>query len=128
VRGKLVGSVVVGLALGLPTSASALVRHFHSPNRNISCEVTTGFALGTRVHCQSLRRPLSASLVPTGEVQVCSGTQCLGRTFRRSVPLRYGAAIRVGPFRCFSQRSGIRCIVLSTGHGFKINHNTVLRF
>jgi hypothetical protein len=129
-RGKFVAVAVVPLALAFPASASAFVRYFHSPNRNITCEVSAGGGMGTRtgVFCQSLQRPLSATLTRDGQVYVCSGRQCLGNTVRSSVRLKYGSSIRVGPFRCLSRPNGIRCVVVSTGHGFKINRNTVARF
>jgi hypothetical protein len=39
----------------------------------------------------------------------------------RAPILRYGKSRRFGPFRCRSQRSGLTCKSLISGHGFKLS-------
>jgi len=41
--------------------------------------------------------------------------------------LRYGRQVTVGRFRCRSLRSGIRCILIESREGFRINKNRVVR-
>jgi len=36
--------------------------------------------------------------------------------------------VQVGPFRCTSLRSGIRCVVSASGHGFLIGASVFKRF
>jgi hypothetical protein len=61
-----------------------------------------------------------------GEVSTCSGTQCLGNPPQNAKRLKVGASVRVGPFRCLSLRTAMRCVVVSSGHGFSINRNGIV--
>ena len=129
---KLVGLIGVALALALPASASASVRTFRSPTGNIMCEVSAGGASGTWVLCQSFRRPQSVRLSSEGDVAVCMGRDCLRPHVLSSIRLKYGASVRIGPFRCSSRRYTISCWVGSFSnhnrHGFGINQHGTFHF
>ena len=120
---KLLGLIAVALALAVPASASASRQTFRSPTGNITCEVSAGGTSGTWVFCQSFRRPQSVRLSPEGEVAFCTtGRDCLrSRPLNPTMRLKYGASVRIGPFRCLSRRYMISCWVVSNRHGFSIN-------
>ena len=131
---KLLGLVAVALALAVPPSASASVQTFRSPTGNITCEVSTESTSGTWVFCQSVRRPQSVRLSRAGEVAFCTrGRTCLrSRPLNPTMRLKYGASVRIGPFRCLSRRYMVSCWVGSVAnhnrHGFGINLHGMLRF
>jgi hypothetical protein len=129
-RWKLVAPIAVALVLALPTSASALVRAFHSPTGNITCEGSVDRTSGTWVRCQSFRGPKSVRLSREGDVGICSGRECLRTRPLNSMRLKYGASLRVGPFRCLSRRYTMSCRVISNGrtHGFGINLHGISYF
>jgi hypothetical protein len=58
----------------------------------------------------------------------CPGTRCLGNGPENAFTLRYGRSVTVGPFRCTSQTSGMRCVTTSSGHGFLISRNRLSLF
>lgn len=110
------------------SAAGAVVRWFHSPSGNIECEVAAADPRGTYADCQTVKPPRSVKLTADGRVQVCRGVRCLGNGPTNAFTLRYGQAIRVGPFRCTSRKDGIRCVVIRSGHGFFISRERVTRF
>ena len=121
------------VALALATlihsaSASASVRWFYSPSGNISCEVSSGGARGAYAFCQSEKTPKSVRLSRNGRSKVCRGVACLGNGPENATELAYGRAIRVGAFRCTSQKSGMRCVVAKSGRGFKLSRDGIRRF
>ena len=118
-------SVVLATCVG---AAVASVRWFYSPSKNLSCEVSSGGARGAYAFCQSVQRPRTVELRRNGRSKVCRGVKCLTNGPENAKELRYGRSIRVGPFRCTSKRSGMRCVVVESGHGFKLSREAVKRF
>jgi hypothetical protein len=127
---RAVALTAVVLAAGAAASpAGAAVRWFHSPSGNIACEVASARPhLGTYAHCATATPPRSVELRLDGTSRVCRGVACIGNAPENSVVLRYGTAIRVGPFRCSSARDGIRCRVIRTGRGFLVSRERISRF
>lgn len=116
------------LAVAVPaSSALAVVRWFHSPTRNIECEVSAG-TRGTYAFCQTARRPKSVTLRASGRMTTCIGIRCLGNGPEDAFTLRYGRSTNVGPFRCTSRVTGMRCVVRRTGRGFLISAASLRRF
>jgi hypothetical protein len=89
---------------------------FHSPSGNIQCEVSSTYA-----YCQTFEPLQTAQLRRGGRTAVCSRRACtVGNGPENATTLGYGRSIRVGPFRCSSAMSGMRCVVVTSGHGFTI--------
>jgi hypothetical protein len=108
-------------------AAAATVTWFHSPSGNIQCEVAAADRRGTYAYCQTFVRPRSVKLSASGRMHVCTGTGCLGNGPENAYTLRYGRSVRLGPFRCTSLVSGMRCVVVRTGHGFVISREKLTR-
>jgi hypothetical protein len=124
----LVWVAAVSSSLVATAPASASVRWFYSPSGNISCEVSSGGVRGAYAYCQTLKRPRSVTLHRNGHLTVCRGGRCLGNGPETAKELRYGHSVRVGPFRCTSKQTGMRCVVVSSGHGFAISRGGIRRF
>lgn len=123
-------SVTVAVAATIVGSplAQAKVRWFHSPSKNIECQVSSSAAQGTAAYCQSFSPARSATLRRNGRTHVCRGMKCLGNGPENAFTLHYGDSVRVGPFCCKSLRRGMRCKVVKSGRGFLINTQGVHRF
>jgi hypothetical protein len=121
VRRGVVVAALVGVAMLAGQSASgspALVKWFHTPGFNIQCEVASKDSRGTYAYCQSGKPPRSAQLKLDGSVKICQGGRCIGDGPENASTLRAGQSITVGPFRCRSGGTSMRC---SAGaHGFVI--------
>ena len=63
-----------------------------------------------------------------GVTKLCRGLQCVGNSPTNATLLGFGRSVQVGPFRCTSLRSGIRCVVSASGHGFLIGASVFKRF
>lgn len=128
--------LVFGLALGVAALAAGLeassahtaVRWFHSPSRNIECQVSSAYWGQTDAYCQTWRTPRSVRLYRGGGMLVCRGFGCLSNGPKNAFTLRYGRSVRVGPFRCTSRKTGMRCVSVPSGHGFKISRERLMRF
>jgi hypothetical protein len=128
-RRTLVLCVVIISATVWVSSSSALARWFHSPSRNIECEVGVSRpGLGTYVFCLSKRPVRCAKLKPDGKVLVYQNCLLDGNGSENAFTLRYGHSLRVGPFRCTSRRIGMQCLVVRNGHGFFISREGLKRF
>jgi hypothetical protein len=107
--------------------AAAGVRSFHSPSGNIQCELDWQRAgVPNRAYCQTFEPARSVAMNRTGGLRICRGVGCLGNGPENAFTLRYGHATRLGPFRCLSLASGMRCTVPS-GHGFLLSRSGVKR-
>jgi hypothetical protein len=113
--------------------ASRTSATFYSPSRNISCEMNDGRAgVGSFVYCQSLRRPHTVKMGLDGRLKICrdrtiTTTHCLGNPGEHTPVLGYGKHITLKHFRCESQKAGVRCTVIKTGRGFRIDSAGVRR-
>lgn len=126
-RAGIVAATVIAVAIPA-SSALAVVRWFHSPTRNIQCEVASARSRGTYAYCQTFRKPKSVTLKATGRMTTCTGNRCLGNGPENAFTLRYGRSTTVGPFRCTSRVNGMRCDVRRTGRGFLISQAGLRRF
>jgi hypothetical protein len=124
--------VVLAVAWGLAATADPggqAVRWFHSPSGNIQCEVAAADVRGTYAFCQTFSPPQIATLRRTGRTVVCARRACpIGNGPDNSVLLGYGRSIRVGPFRCTSLQTGMRCVVVADRRGFEIAREGVTTF
>jgi hypothetical protein len=136
--GRSCALAIVALALAA-APASAALRLFQSPSRNIGCAVTSG-SLGISARCDIAQRDWSPSRKPascqldwgqgvavgaTGR----AGYVCAGDTTLDAGPrLAYGKSITLGRLRCTSLTSGVTCTNLRDGHGFSISRQRVRLF
>lgn len=79
----------------------------------------------TSVYCQTTQAPRSVTLGVNGAFKICSGVDCLGNAGENTPALAYGKQLEVGPFRCRSAATGVTCIVVASGRGFRMNGNGV---
>lgn len=121
------------------TSTQPAPAWFRSPRRvGVDCGMFD--QPGSRlVRCQSKRASpwlgQTAKVSRSGKVRICrsrnpANNRCgLADPGEGPLPktLRYGKQITVGRFRCRSLRSGIRCVLIESGKGFRINKNRVVR-
>lgn len=68
------------------------------------------------------------TLHANGATRICRGLRCVGNSPENATILGYGRSVHVGPFLCTSLRSGIRCVVALSGHGFLIGPSVFKRF
>jgi hypothetical protein len=116
-------------ALAVAAPAGAAVRWFHSPTGNIQCELAAGDVRGTYAYCQTFVPSQTATLRRAGRTAVCTRRACaVGNGPERAPVLPYGRSIRVGPFRCTSLRTWMRCVVVASGRGFTIAREGVATF
>ena len=96
---------------------------FLSPSRNIGCEVDYGRGNGISDHayCQTDSPPQNVSMSTDGSFKTCTGVNCLGNSGQGTPTLAYGQTAGVGPFKCWSEASGITCKVTS-GRGLTISN------
>jgi len=117
------------LAFALWASPAAAARWFHSPTGNIECELAADDVRGTYAYCQTFAPAQTATLRPNGRTAVCTRRACpVGNGPERAPVLPYGRSIRVGPFRCTSRRTWMRCVAVANGHGFTIAREGVATF
>lgn len=102
------------------------IMDFVSPSGGIDCELTIG-SLGRSAYCQTVTPPRTARLNAAGRTKICIGMNCLANGPEDALVLAYGASVALGPFRCASHRTGMRCLVRATGRGFQINRQGVTR-
>lgn len=116
------------LGLGVPL-ATAGSRFFHSPSRNIECEVDVPHKGASDAYCQTFSPPRSVILHANGRMREChGGPGCVGNGPENAFTLRYGHTLRYGPYRCRSSRRGVTCVVVRSGHGFSISRAALRRF
>jgi len=122
---RLALAVLLLLATAVPALAGG--RWFHSPSLNIGCEIDWHRpGISDRAYCQTYRPARSVTLSRTGALRICSGVGCIGDGPENAFTLRYGKATRLGPFRCLSLATGMRCTVPS-GRGFLLSRSGVER-
>jgi hypothetical protein len=122
--------VRIGLLLGLglllsasPAAATGrTTASFYSPSRNLGCEMDDRRSgVPNQVYCQSIKAPHNVRMGLDARLTTCRGVSCLGNAPENTPVLPYGKQVTVGRFRCFSLRSGIKCIVVRSGKGFLID-------
>ncbi len=120
IKRALVTAGCLSLVLAVPASAGkGTVKWYLSANRNISCQVSSGGALGTLAYCQTIKPARSATLHSNGFVKLCRGNACLGDPAETAKTLKPGKDAVVGPFTCYAVPGNeITCYVTKTGKGF----------
>jgi hypothetical protein len=127
-----VSAVAIALAaliVGVAGASTNTVRWFHSPTGNIECEVASHDLRATYAYCQTFKPLQTASLGAKGHTTICTRRACpVGNGPEDATTLAYGQSLRVGIFRCTSSVTGVRCLVIASGHGFKIAREGVTTF
>ena len=126
-RRSLLPSIAVTLTVASPALAKE-AKFFLSPSGNISCQMSYGGVRGANAFCQSQQKPRSVTLSKQGTLEVCHGTKCLGDPPEDAFVLGYGKSVEVGNFKCTSKKTGMRCSVSPSGHGFELSHDALDRF
>ena len=131
VAGVVLAIVTTGAGAGVNGSA----RWFFTPGPNrASCEMDVGRpGIPTEVWCVvgppqiPAGKAVGVTLLATGKLRVCHGVACLGNAPEHTPTLRYGRSVELGPFRCTSLRTGVRCLVTRLGRGFMLGARGVSR-
>ncbi len=119
-RESVAGTAAVVVASPLPTATANGA--FLSPSRNISCLIDVANQL---VRCATFAPPRLVTMMPTGHVATCTGSQCeLGNPSPDTPTLAYGTATGAGPFQCESTLSGVTCTI-TAGTGFTISRSGI---
>jgi hypothetical protein len=130
---------LIGLAslIAFPAAAAAggsPADGFLSPDGTTWCQGTA-----TEIGCVSspegdAERPGHGAVLKSGGKLVLCGPASAGpgwrcfQNFDASAPvLAYGREVKVGGFRCASTRQGITCVLRSSGKGFRITGDSVVR-
>jgi hypothetical protein len=127
---SLLMAAAIAVACGAATASASPtgVRWFHSPSGNIQCEVASGrLKLGTYAFCATRKPARCVRLTGKGQLSVHRGLSCEGDGPENATTLAYGSSLRTGPFRCTSRQTGMRCVIVVTGHGFLISRAGVKR-
>lgn len=120
--------VIASPVVAAAAPAAAAVASFHSPSGNIQCEVGWKRAgVGTYAYCQTSTPARSVKLRRSGSYLICRGSGCIGDGPEDAFTLAYGRSLRVGGFRCTSRTTGISCVVIASGEGFRIARQGVSR-
>jgi hypothetical protein len=114
------------------TASSKADARFHTPSRNISCELFDDNTSHAEAACLMASPQAVVRLSPSGRVTICQRqpqNRCTGN-FGEGGPFRelaYGSSAKAGRFRCRSETQGVTCVVTATGKGFLINRDGVTR-
>ena len=130
------GSLAMAMPVSAPAHGSATSQRFfftQGPN-GASCELDVAVArLPTVASCLvgppkvSEPNAMRVELAPSGKMTLCRGLRCIGNAPAGTHTLAYGRSITLGPFRCTSLRSGVRCVVAKLGRGFLLGRRTFIR-
>lgn len=126
----LVVIIAQSVLVGNVTASTGTHRFFITPGENgASCELAAEVpGLGTFAYCLvGPRHAVSVEMKASGTLSVCHGLRCMSNAPDGVATLPYGASIRVGPFRCTSQRVGVRCLVTKLSHGFLLGPDGLTR-
>jgi hypothetical protein len=120
-------------ALALPAPAQASdIAYFQTPSRNVQCAVWN--ADGWQLRCDMLettnkppRRPAwcdfdyghAFGVTATGKGRYLCVSDFAGDPSQART-VAYGRSIRIGPFTCASEKTGLRCFN-RTAHGFELS-------
>jgi len=110
-----------GAILLRPLVASEQQDYFRSPSGNIECDlVVNAGKISALAYCQTGSHPSSVTMTSSGHLRICGGPDCLSNAPLNVSVLAYGHQTTLGPFRCLSLTSSVRCRV-SSGRGFRIS-------
>jgi len=115
-------AAIVGLALAPIASAeSDNVAFFRSPSGNIHCEIDFQRGSADGAYCMSMNPVSHVLLGPEGTLRaVCTNdASCGSNGPEDEVVLPYGQSVRLGPFTCDSEQTGMTCT--ANGRGFTIS-------
>jgi hypothetical protein len=120
-----VSGLVVALTAGtcaLPQLAAATGPPsflFSSPSGNIICGAPPRSSLVVNCQERGTARYFDVNLYVGGSVRRGNGGGDPGESYVRTIP--YGHSVSWTAARCTSLKTGMRCVLTRTGHGFLIN-------
>src|SRR5437762_4473291 len=127
-RLAVLAAIAVLLCPSLAAGSKGERHFFFGPGPTTSCELDAGVpTVGTAAYCQTYPHAQSATLRADGSLKICHGMKCIGNPPEMTPTLVFGASLTTGPFRCTSLHTGIKCVVMKTGHGFLISPTTITK-
>ena len=124
----LTAALAFGVGAGAASSSTQQARWFHSPTKNIFCELHVSRpTLGTSAFCWA-RGPAGCVTLNADGTTRAPQNCLISDEPQTAFTLRYGRSVGLGPFRCTSRRVGMRCVVARSGHGFAISRRRLTRF
>jgi len=100
--------------------------YFRSPS-GVECELAVNAGkISALAYCQTGSARRSVTMTSNGHLKICNGIDCLSNPPLNVPVLAYGHQTTLGPFRCLSLTSGVRCRV-SSGRGFLISRSGIGR-
>ena len=105
------------------------VHHFLTPGPNrAACDISAQSVQCVVEYPQvPMLNAFRVTLTPNGRTNVCRGIVCTNGTTESAPTLPYGRSISAGPFRCTPAPAGVKCVVVATGHGFRLAAKGVTR-
>lgn len=130
----LAGLFVVTVCSGLSAQTSSAYVFFQAPSKNIGCILSKKGA-----RCDIIRKswrppPKPADCITDWGYGLAVARRgkghffCAGNSAIAGKTLGYKKTIRRGRFRCKSMWSGMRCVNVRNGHGFKLSREVARRF
>ena len=124
-----------GVFASAASTSTGSQRFFFTPGPNrASCEIDAGVrGIPDSAWCLvgppqvTVRNAVGVELTPSGKLHVCHGLRCIGNAPINTPTLRFGRSIELGPFRCTSLSTGVRCVVKKLGHGFLLGAHGLTR-
>jgi hypothetical protein len=115
-------AVAALVAAALLTTGASLAQagehEFYAPGHKVECAVSDTSWHGAMCQVPGFHY---AKLAVSGRSTICSGASCPYSNAAENTPvLAHGKTLRVGRFSCTSSTGAIRCVVRSTGRGFRI--------
>jgi len=122
----LCAAAVVLASASVAAAGGGSARWFFTPGANgASCELDFGRpGIPNQAWCVvgppqvKENKAVGVGLSPAGKLHACRGVSCLGNAPEHTPTLAYGKSVSLGPFRCTSLKTGVRCVVARSGHGF----------
>jgi len=100
--------------------------YFRSPS-GVECELAVNAGkISALAYCETVSPPRSVTMSASGKLKICRSGGCLSNAPLNVSVLAYGHQTTLGPFRCQSSRSGVRCRVPS-GRGLRIGRSGIER-
>jgi Domain of unknown function (DUF4232) len=113
------GAIVLG-----PLVASLQQDYFRSPS-GVECELAVNASKTPALaYCQTISAPRTVRMTRSGHLKICAGADCLSNAPLNVSVLAVGEYSTLGPFRCQSLTSGVRCRVPSS-RGFMISRSGI---
>jgi hypothetical protein len=129
IKRALVTVCCLSLAVAVPAVAGSKTTFFKTANGKISCQLSSGGALGTLAYCQTTGPASSAKLHRNGFVKICKGVGCIGNPPENATTITAEHDVVVGPFTCYTTIARtVVCYVTKTGKGLEVSGSGIKKF